>query len=247
MNLSKYEKKHVHIRDIYGDTFTGMASYGNHEFLMHEYGGDEDGLFIEDCLIYNSQIESVEEIEVHGTVELCTDQMTLRRYTPEDAEPLYRRLGTDPAMYQYSGWNPYATLEMAQDTVRRFIDSYDDEHAYSWVMDVDDVLIGTIGAYDYDPVNNKIEVGYSVVKAWQGRGCATEALKEVLKYLTENEGIDCVTAWTAGENTGSRRVLEKCGMQLAAVEKDGLKVGDRTYDQLIYEYKVKDRRGGTEE
>ena len=170
-------------------------------------------------------------------------RLILRRYTMEDAEPLYRLLGSDPAMSEYSGWNPYATLEMAQETVRRFIDSYDDEHSYSWVMDVDGVLVGTIGAYDYkcDPAGkcDQIEVGYSVVRAWQGRGLATAALTKVLEYLTENEGISCVTAWCAAENAGSRRVLEKSGMQLIRTEKDGITAGGKTYDKLIYEYKSK--------
>ena len=238
MDLSKYEKKHVRIKTIYGDIHTGLASYGNYDFLMCEYGGEEDGIFIEDVLIYNSQIESIEEIEVHGTAELWTERLILRRYEPEDAEPLYRRLGSDPSMYKYSGWNPYATLEMAQETVREFIRHYDDEHVYSWVIDVDDVVVGTIGAYDYK--DDRIEVGYSVVPAWQGRGIATEALKEVLKYLTENEGISCVTAWCADENTGSWRVLEKAGMQRVRTDKEGLVVGDKTYDKLIYEYRRED-------
>ena len=134
MDLSKYDGKHVRITDKWGETYTGMAEYGNHDFLECEYGGEEDSIFIEDSLIYNSQIVSIEEIEVHGTVKLWTDRMILRRYRPEDAEALYRYLGTDPAMYKYSGWNPYATLEMAQETVRGFIDSYGDEHSYSWVM-----------------------------------------------------------------------------------------------------------------
>ena len=237
MDLSKYEKKYVRIKDIYGETFAGLASYGNYDFLMHEYGGEEDGIFIERSLIYNSQIASIEEIRVHGTAELWTEQLILRRYCPEDAEQLYQRLGTDPSMYQYSGWNPYATPEMAQETVRRFIESYDDEHSYSWVMDVDDILAGTIGAYDYK--DDQIEAGFSVVRSWQGRGFATEALKKVLEYLTENEGISCVTAWCAADNTGSKRVLEKSGMQLVRTEKGGLRVGDRVYDKLFYKYRVK--------
>ena len=233
MDLSKFDGKHVRITDKWGETFTGMAEYGNYDFLECEYGGEEDGIFIQDCLIYNSQIVSIEEIVVHGTVELWTEQLTLRRYRPEDAEPLYRRLGTDPAMYKYSGWNPYATSEMAQETVRRFIDSYDDEHSYSWVMDIDDVIVGTIGAYDYK--DDHIEVGFSIEPGWQGRGLATEALKKVLEYLTENEGILCVTAWCAADNVGSKRVLEKAGMKLAGTEKNGLTVGDKVYDKLIYE------------
>ena len=235
MDLSKYEEKYVRIKSIYGDTITGLARYGVRDFLECEWGGDEDGLFIEDFLIYNSQIASIEEINVHGTAELRTERLILRRYRSEDAEPLHRRLGTDPAMAQYSGWNPYATLEAAQETVRRFIDSYEDERAYSWVMDVDDVVVGTIGAYDYQ--DDHIEVGFSIVQGRRGRGLATEALRKVLEYLTENEGIPCVIAWCASENIGSRKALEKAGMRLVRTEKNGLTVGDRAYDKLTYEYR----------
>ena len=236
MDLAKYDGKHVRITDKWRKTFVGMAEYGNYNFLECEYGGEEDGIFIEDCLIYNSQIVSIEEIEVHGTVELWTDQMILRRYRPEDADSLYRYFGTDPAMHKYSGWNPYATVEMAQETVRGFINSYDDEHVYSWIMDIDDVVVGTIGAYDFK--DDQIEVGFSVVKGWQGRGLATAALKKVLEYLTGNEGISCVTAWCASENIGSRRVLEKAGMKFLRTEKNALAVGDRVYDKLTYEYTI---------
>ena len=236
MDLSKYDGKHVRVTDRWGATFTGMAEYGNHDFLECEFGGEEDGIFIEDSLIYKSQIVSIEEIEVHGTVELWTERMILRRYRLEDADDLYRYLGTDPAMSAYSGWNPYATPEMTRKTVQGFIDSYDDDRTYSWVMDIDDVIVGTIGAYDYK--DDQIEVGFSVVKGWQGRGLATAALKKVLEYLTENEGISSVTAWCAAENIGSQRVLEKAGMQFVNTEKNGLVVGDRVYDKLTYEYKI---------
>ena len=234
MDLYQFNEKHVRIKDIYGNTHIGLARYANYDFLMCEYGGDEDGVFIEDFLIYNSQIESIERVKVHGTAELWTEQLILRRCREEDAAELYQYLGKDPSMYRYSGWNPYATLEMAQETVRRFIAGYEDLHAYSWVMDVDGVVVGTIGAYDYQ--DGQIEVGYSVVKGWQGRGFATEALQKVLAYLTDNEGIPLVTAWCAAENKGSCRVLEKAGMKLVRTEKDGLIVGERKYEKLFFEY-----------
>ena len=235
MQLSEFDQKYVYIKTIYGDTITGLARYGNCEFLECEWGGDEEGLFIEDFLIYKSQIESIEETIVHGTAELWSDRLLLRKYRPEDAEPLHRYLGSDPEMSRYSGWNTYASLESAQETVRQFIDSYPDEHSYSWIMDIDDVVVGTIGAYDYK--GNQIEVGFSVCRGWQRRGLATEALKKVLQYLTENEGIPCVTAWCAAENTASRNVLEKAGMRLVFTEKNGLTVGENVYDKMIYEYR----------
>ena len=119
-------------------------------------------------------------------------------------------------------------------TVNRFIESYRDEHTYSWVIDVDDVIFGTIGAYDYE--DDRIEVGFSIIRACWGRGYATEALKAVLEYLTENEGISCVTAWCAAENVGSRRVLEKSGMKLVRAAHDDLVVGEKRYERLVFEY-----------
>lgn len=238
MKLSEYDGKYVLIEDIYGETFTGLAEYGNESFLECEYGMDEDGIFIEDFLILRSQIKSIAETIVHGTAEIRTENLILRRYREEDAMQLYEYLGKDPLMYKYSGWNPYATKEMAEETVKRFMESYDDDHSYSWVMDIDGVVAGTIGAYDFK--ESRIEVGFSVVPGWQGRGFATEALTAVLKYLTDNEGIPVVTAWCAVENAASHRVLEKSGMKLVSTEKNGLRIGNSVYDKLIFEYRKKD-------
>ena len=233
--LSGFDGKHVRVRDIYGETFSGLAEYANGDFLECEYGGSEDGIFIEDCLIYRSQIERIEAIEVHGTVELRTENLILRRVRPEDAEELYQSLGTDPEAAGYCGRNPYATPDRAGETVRGFIDGYRDDRAYSWVMDVEDVVVGTIGAWALR--DDGIEVGFSVVRGWRGRGFATEALKKVLEYLTENEGIARVTARCAEADIGSRRVLEKAGMRLAGSEKGGLNVDGRAYDRRTYEYR----------
>jgi len=239
MDIERFHEKHVRLTTIYGDTFTGIADYNDYDYLKSEWGGKEDGLFIGDFLVYNSQIASIEEIEVHGTAELWTEYLVLRRYRPEDAEILYMDFGTDPAMYRYSGWNPYATPDMARDTVSRIIAGYEDEntHDYSWVMEYEDVLIGTIGAYDYK--DDQIEVGFSVAPGWQGHGYAAEALEKVLEYLTDNEGISRVIAWCASENIASKRTLEKVGMKLTDCENDGLSVGGRTYDKLTYEYRKK--------
>ena len=235
MDLMKYNEKHVTVRDIYGGTQTGVADYYDSWYCLDEFGKAEDAVIVDGLLLYESQIVSIEEIEVHGTAELRTERLVLRRYCAEDAVALYRDLGLDPAMFQYSGWNPYATPEMTRETVRRFMDSYCDEHFYGWVMDYEEVLFGTIGAYNYK--DDRIEVGFSVVRECWGQGFATEALEKVLEYLTENEGISCVTAWCAAENVGSKRVLEKAGMKLVDIEKGGLAVGDKTYDRLIFEYR----------
>ena len=80
MDLEKYNGKYVRLKDKYGNVFEGRVSHGGKEFLFHEYGGDEDGVFIDYYLVYDSQIESIEEIVPHGTAELWTENLILRRY-----------------------------------------------------------------------------------------------------------------------------------------------------------------------
>ena len=169
-----------------------------------------------------------------GTVEIRTARLLLRHHVMGDAAQLYERFGRDEAMFEYSGWNPYATPEMAQETVRRFIDSYPDPRTYSWAIDLDGTLVGAVGAYDF--VDDKIEVGLSIARNCWGRGFATQVLQAVLPYLTGQEGISTVTAWCAPENVGSRRAMEKAGMHLACTRPGALEVAGETYDQLVYEY-----------
>ena len=234
MNLSSYDGKYVRLTDQWGDTFTGHAEHQSADYCFHEYGVDEEGLRVEGCIIYASQITFVKEARMCGTAELFTERLTLRRYRIFDADDLYERFGTDETMFRYSGWNPYATPEMAQETVQRFIASYEDDHSYNWIMDFDDELVGTIGAYDAQ--NDQIEVGFSVARSCWGRGYAAEALSAVLRYLTENEGFRCVIAWCAAENIASRKTLEKAGMKLVSIEKNGLTIDNRFFDRLNFEY-----------
>jgi ADP-ribose pyrophosphatase YjhB (NUDIX family) len=103
-------------------------------------------------------------------------------------------------------------------------------------------MIGTIGAYDYHPggagAEESIEVGLSIRRDFWGRGFAREALQAVLTYLTEEEGICCVTAWSAADNIGSRRAMEHAGMRQTFFEQGALKVGSHIYDRVTYEYRI---------
>ena len=236
MELNSFDHKYVRILDIWGNTFEGLAVTFPAGYGLHVFDRDEESIRIEDYYIFASDIKEIKEIEVHGTVELASRWLTIRRYEQEDAKLIYEGLGRDEEMFRYTGWNPYATVEMAEETVREFIDSYNDPHFYGWALELEGILVGTIGAYDYDPESNSIEVGISIIRTFWGHGYATEALTAVLKYLTENEKIAHVTAGCASDNLGSRKAMEKAGMKLVRTEAGGLEVDGKVYDKLFFEY-----------
>ena len=171
-----------------------------------------------------------------GTVELKTNRLLLRRHQSEDAAVLFEKFGSDPKMFEYSGWNPYQTFAMALETVESFIRSYGDPHFYGWGIIYNGKLIGTIGAYDYDADKSWIEIGMSIARASWGQGFATEAVTVVLRYLTEHENIKTVSAWCASDNIGSRKAMEKAGMKMVRSDKGALEINGQTYDKLIFEY-----------
>lgn len=169
-----------------------------------------------------------------GTITLKTRRLQLRKHRIEDALPLHEEFGCDEKMFEFSGWNPYATEEQARAAVGRFIDGYADDRFYGWAIDYEGQLAGTIGAYDYNAETNSIEIGCSIARRFWGRGFASEAVKAVLDYLLEEEKIDRVTAWCAADNIGSMRAMEKAGMCQESREEGALEIGGKRYDKLNY-------------
>ncbi|MDD5922529.1 MAG: GNAT family N-acetyltransferase [Eubacteriales bacterium] len=171
-----------------------------------------------------------------GTVPIKTERLLLRPHVIEDADQVYALFGADEKMYEYSGWNPYATPEMAKEYVQRCIDSYNDEYFFGWAIEADRRLIGTVGAYDYDKDKNSIELGISIARNSWGKGYATEAVKAVIGYLAHEKQIRTITAWCASKNIGSKRAMEKNGMKFTGAEKGALKINGKTFDKLNFAY-----------
>lgn len=238
MNLFEYQDQYVRVTDKWGNIFEGIASEFPAGYGLHEFDRDEESVNVAGCQILESDIASIERVAPHGSAEIATENLFLRKYRPEDAEDLYETFGRDPAMYRYSGWNPYATPEMAEESVKQFIENYSDPHFYGWAIEWDGYLVGTIGAYDYK--DDSVEIGFSIARGYWGKGYATEALSAVLDHLMNNDDIKCVTAWCASENIASRKTLEKSGMKLIREETGGLTVGEQTYDKLFFEIRKPD-------
>jgi RimJ/RimL family protein N-acetyltransferase len=63
-------------------------------------------------------------------------------------------------------------------------------------------------------------LGYGIDERYEGLGYSTAAVEAMTSYAIAELGVPLVTALTAVENVGSRRVLEKVGFTLVS-EADG--------------------------
>lgn len=72
---------------------------------------------------------------------------------------------------------------------------------------------GEIGLYYQEPPTGQAMIGYSMLRAWRGRGYPTRAAQLVALWAFAETGIARLIAGTLPANTGSQRVLEKAGFR----------------------------------
>lgn len=79
------------------------------------------------------------------------------------------------------------------------------------------------------------ELGYSILRAHRRSGYATEAVSAAIEGAFQAGVSDKVAAYCLPENTGSRRVLEQCGLLELRRVRRGAVVRGRPVDILLYE------------
>lgn len=72
-------------------------------------------------------------------------------------------------------------------------------------------VIGTAGFKGPPDAAGMVEVAYGIVPAWQGKGCATAALKKLVAHAASDERVRLLRAHTLPVNNASTRVLTRNG------------------------------------
>ncbi len=78
------------------------------------------------------------------------------------------------------------------------------------------------------------DIGYRISLEYQGLGCASQAVNQLLKMFIEEYKIKEITAGTAKENYASRRVLEKNEFLQTSEFKSSLMINGKSVDGLNY-------------
>jgi len=154
--------------------------------------------------------------EVKPPYVMGSDRLRFRPFTLADA-PLIYELDSDPDVMQFiSKGKPTPLEKIKQEILPKFLTYYDDpRHLGIWATyeAATEAFIGWI-CLKPDRFIPEIEVGYRLKKQFWGNGYATEGSKFLIHNAFTHWGIDRITAHTLEYNHRSRRVMEKCGLQL---------------------------------
>lgn len=83
-------------------------------------------------------------------------------------------------------------------------------------------VIGDIGYKRGPNDKGEIDLGYSILPDYQGRGFATEAAAGMVAWGLKQPGVEKIIATCSPENKASIRVLQKAGLQQVREDPDSI-------------------------
>lgn len=148
-----------------------------------------------------------------------TERCYIRPLNASDAAGIFE-LDSNPNVHKYLGNTPIKTLAEAENVVQLIQQQYKDLGIGRWAIIEKSTgnFVGWTGfKYIVEPINNHVnyyDLGYRLIESYWGKGIATETAKACLKYGFEVLNFDEIYGICDVANTGSKNVLQKCGLQL---------------------------------
>lgn len=145
---------------------------------------------------------------------LTTERLVLRALRLDDAEALFERCSSDPAVTRWMSWRTNVSVDETREFIRNATDPESvGRPPWGVVWGVcfgDEHPSGTIGVV---PRGSRAEIGYALSRALWGRGLMTEATAALCARLWQDPELWRIQAYCVPENAGSARVLQKCGFR----------------------------------
>ena len=174
------------------------------------------------------------EASPKGSVEINTGRLTLRKYTIEDAESMFRNYTNDPEVAKFLSWEAHSSIEVTQSVIQNWLPKYEDENAdetFNWAMTLKgtDEVIGGISAVHFSRVHRWCELGYCIARQYWSQGLMTEAVRALIDFFFEEVGLNRIQAHHDVLNPASGKVMEKAGMQLEGTIRQRRMRKDQTF------------------
>ena len=152
-------------------------------------------------------------IDISDTV-LKTERLILRPWRYSDLDDFNAYASVD-GVGQMAGWTPHKNKEESLEILERFI-----RNKKTFALEYEGRAIGSLGIEEYNEERfpefserKCREIGYVLAKDCWGRGLMPEAVREAIRYLFEETGLDVIFCSHFLSNRQSGRVQEKCGFR----------------------------------
>ncbi len=162
---------------------------------------------------------------------LQTERLCLRQLSRKDAIPLFQ-IRTDDELNKYLPNARPKSMDEILPLIKKLNDGVSENTWIYWAIELleEKGLIGTICLWNFSEGNKHAEIGYALLKPFQGMGYMHEALNAVIEYGFEVMNLDVIESFTHRFNSASLRLLQQNHFQLT-----NRTSVDRPDEELVFE------------
>ncbi|MDV3426086.1 MAG: GNAT family N-acetyltransferase [Bacillota bacterium] len=134
---------------------------------------------------------------------------------------------------------PLCTLKTYEEYKDKILNSIKEEKDKLFILvkkSDQDIPLGRIKLFDYNPRNHSAEFGYYLPERNRGMGLGSIMINLLLTYsfMDRNINLNKLYATTASNNNPSIKALEKAGFKLEGRLREHYWMDEDKFDQLVY-------------
>ena len=164
-----------------------------------------------------------------------TERIKLRRVNQNDLQDIYNYC-FDEEIARFTTWYSHTTVEETQAFVNHIISLYEEEKLAPWGIEDKESqrIIGTVGFVYWNSKQSRGELAYALSRAYWNKGIMSEVVRRVIQYGFEVMKLVRIEARCHILNTGSSRVMEKCGMEFEGILRKQMFIKGMFEDLKLY-------------
>ena len=150
--------------------------------------------------------------------------ISLRAVEPKDVGVL-EKWENDPSIWKVS----QTLVPFSKETLRQYINTAQDIHVHNqirFIIEHNEICIGTIDIFDYVPVNLRAGVGIMIESTYRGKGYAKSALELIVNYCKQILFLRQLYCNIIEDNEPSIRLFETAGFIGSGVKKDWIRIAE---------------------
>lgn len=130
--------------------------------------------------------------------------------------------------------NNMQSVDDFRDYIRNCELLYEEEKEVSFVIILNEVLVGRIGLHYLNLQNKHAAIGYWLTEDAQGKGIISRSCKKLLTFGFENMGLHRIEIKVATDNLRSQAIPEKLNFKKEGILRQTELVNNKFLDLFIY-------------
>ncbi len=130
----------------------------------------------------------------------------------------------------------FKNIEQSYSMTRLLKSLYKNKEGIRWAIVINETneVIGTCGYNNWVKKSSRGEIGYELGREYWGKGYASEAVEEIIKYGFKSMNLNRIEAFTVPEATSSINLLKKLGFKKEGMLRQYGYWNSRYWDENIY-------------